>query len=68
MKKTFCVFLAMLMLTGLCACGNSSTPGDGSSAPAETAAQEAADVEYSILVTDTPPYFRRRKEPIRSMS
>ena len=53
MKKTFCVFLAMLMLTGLCACGNSSTPGDGSSAPAETAAQEAADVEYSILVTDT---------------
>ena len=56
MKKTLCMFLAIIMLIGLCACGNSSAPVDDSSAPVEdssAAVQEEADLNYSILVADS---------------
>ena len=49
MKKTLCMLLAIIMLIGLCACGNSSAPVDDSSA----AAQEEADLDYRILVADS---------------
>ena len=57
MKKILCLLLAMLMLLGLCACGQSAAPGADASAPAEADAQEvveeAPDVAYSISVVDT---------------
>ena len=57
MKKALCMLLVMLMLFGLCACGQSSASGAGNSAPAEAnaqkAADEAADVTYSVSVADT---------------
>ena len=39
MKKMLCILLAMLMLLGLCACGQSAAPNAGDAAPAETDAQ-----------------------------
>ena len=53
MKKTLCMLLAMLMLLGLCACGQSGTQEAKDTAPAEAAAQEeATDVAYRVAVTD----------------
>ena len=56
MKKMLCILLAMLMLLGLCACGQSAAPNAVDAAPAETDAQteaeEASEVEYSISVAD----------------
>ena len=65
MRRILCMLLAMLMLFGLCACGRSAAPAADNAAPAEAGAQEeaekapeevaeeAADVEYSVSVTDT---------------
>ncbi len=62
MKRVLCMLLAMLMLSGLCACGQSAAPAavDAAGAEAEAEAQEAAqeipeeapDQEYRVTVTD----------------
>ena len=51
MKKMLCMLLALLMLMGLSACGQSAPANDA--APAEETAEEIPDVTYSVSVADS---------------
>ncbi|MBO5496379.1 MAG: redoxin domain-containing protein [Oscillospiraceae bacterium] len=56
MKEILCMLLALTMLFGLCACGQKPAAETGNVAPVEPAneaVEEAADVEYRVLVTDS---------------
>ena len=55
MKKILCMLLALVMLFGVCACGQKPAPDAGNAAPAEAAegaVEEAPDVEYRVSVAD----------------
>ena len=52
MKKNLCILLAMSLMFGLCACGQSAGQGGGTAAPAQEKAEEAPDVAYTVFLAD----------------
>lgn len=65
MKKFLCLILALVMVLGLVACGNTTTPADDVATPDDTAAPaEAPKVVFMTRGFTTSPYFEEVKAGI----